>query len=179
MSEEEPGDPKYITPEKIKKLAEMGVILEKRWIVPNKLAASGTPTSNEDIQELHEWGIKAIVTVTEYSLIERGFISEDILTKFNIKYLHLDIADDEGPTHDQAVRFIQFVDQMESEQRPLLIHCMGGIGRTGTFLLLYFISRGNSLPEAEAIINQVSPNNLLVSDAQSASLEKFLQTMKD
>ncbi len=179
MSEKKPEDPRYITPEKIKKLAEMGFILKRRWIVPNKLAASGTPTSNEDIHELHEWGIKAIVSVTEYSLMERGFINEDILTQLNIEYLHLDIADDEGPTHDQAVRFIHFTDQMEDKQRPLLIHCMGGIGRTGTFLLLYFISRGNSLPEAEAIINQVSPNNLLISDAQSASLDKFLQTMKD
>ncbi|WP_455463700.1 protein-tyrosine phosphatase family protein [Candidatus Hodarchaeum mangrovi] len=179
MKEKKPGDPKYITPNKIKQLKNMRVIMEKKWIIPNKLAASGTPTSNKDIQDLHKWGIKAIVTVTEFSLMERGFIEKEILTKLNIEYLHLDIADDYGPTHDQAKRFIQFTKRMEDEQRPLLIHCMGGIGRTGTFLLLYFISHGYSLVEAEAKINRISPNNLLISDAQRNSLISFVQNLED
>ncbi|UCE13511.1 MAG: dual specificity protein phosphatase family protein [Candidatus Heimdallarchaeota archaeon] len=146
------------------------------WIIPNQLAASGTPLDKNDVRQVVKQGIRAIVTATEYSLVQRGIINNSLLKELDIDYLNLEIPDNYGPTLVQSITFSKFSKKMESRGRPLLIHCMAGVGRTGTLLHLYFLSRGHSLEQAAQIIRKHRPQNILLSEDQVKTLVTYLDS---
>ena len=67
---------------------------------------------------------------------------------------------------------------MERKKQPLLVHCKEGIGRTGTLLHLYFISRGFSLQEAKHLLLEKRPQCLLLKESQQNSLLEYMESSK-
>ena len=101
------------------------------WLIEEKLAGSGIPTSLDEFDWLLNQGVKSIVTMTENSL-------PDEWTQ-KIDYLHVPIADFHAPDMegiDSAVEFIQ--NQIQNDQ-SVMVHCAAGLGRAGTILACYFI----------------------------------------
>ena len=97
---------------------------------------SGQPTIDE-FKWLKNQGYKSVVNLRlngEYKEIANdeklpGF------KKFNFNYLWLQINDGATPTNTQAKTFLSFVQNKNNQ--PILIHCRGGYGRTGTMVALY------------------------------------------
>jgi len=104
--------------------------------ITNTLARSGQPTIAE-FQWLKSQGYKSVINLRfdgEYKEIAddqklSGF------TKLNFNYLRLPIRDGSTPTIKQAETFLKFVQNKTNQ--PVLIHCRGGYGRTGTMVALY------------------------------------------
>lgn len=101
------------------------------WLIEEKLAGSGIPTSLDEFDWLLDQGVKSIVTMTENSL-------PDEWTQ-KIDYLHVPTVDFHAPDMegiDSAVEFIQ--NQIQNDQ-SVMVHCAAGLGRAGTILACYFI----------------------------------------
>ena len=101
------------------------------WLIEEKLAGSGIPTSLDEFDWLLNQGVKSIVTMTENSL-------PDEWTQ-KIDYLHVPTTDFHAPDMegiDSAVEFIQ--NQIQNDQ-SVMVHCAAGLGRAGTILACYFI----------------------------------------
>jgi len=64
----------------------------------------------------------------------------------NIRHFNIDVEDYRTPTYDQVEEFIHIMDNPEN--RPLYVHCRAGIGRTGTMVACWRISKGMSAEEA-------------------------------
>ncbi len=72
------------------------------WIELGKLAASSIPYQTEDILSVHEQGIRAILTLTEHPLTTYKHLTSDFFEGLDIRYFHVGIPDQEGPTVEQA-----------------------------------------------------------------------------
>lgn len=96
----------------------------------------------DDLKMLMENDVGAIVTLTEHSIL----IPLPYRKFFNI--LHLPVENLEPPTLKQVKRFVDFVNFEFSRGVNVVVHCLMGIGRTGTMIAAYRVSLGEGPDEA-------------------------------
>ena len=90
-----------------------------------------------------EQGIKSIVTIREIPLPRKYFESskkeksED--KEIFIDYLHIKVDDHDAPDLDVLIKTIDYMDQRIEHNKPVLIHCNGGHGRTGVLVTAYLM----------------------------------------
>jgi atypical dual specificity phosphatase len=129
------------------------------WIEQGRLAVSGFPEQEMDVQWLHDQGIRAIITLTEQALTY-CFIRPDLLEALDIVNHHEPIDNRGVPDDlDAAYRVMEFVDEMLTERRPVLIHCWNGTGRTGVMLYTYFLQQNISLVDTRYHIAHIRPSS--------------------
>jgi atypical dual specificity phosphatase len=131
------------------------------WIIPGVLAGMSMPfvhqgrrlarggalaAFEDELPTLHSVGVRAVVSLLN--------IPGDaaVYESAGFAFLCLPVPDGGGPTMEQADRFVRFVNEHRTAQRPVAVHCLAGLGRTGTLLAAFLISQGES---AEAAIRRV------------------------
>jgi atypical dual specificity phosphatase len=130
------------------------------WIEEGKLAASDFPRGVSDLYLLHEQGVRAIVTLTEYPLGSQRDMNDAIIAEIGFSFAHFPIDDMRAP-HDPFFTYpvMEFIDAMQAEDKPVMVHCLAGMGRTGTMLHAYYLHRGLTLEQARARIDSVRPHS--------------------
>lgn len=119
----------------------------------------------DDLRMLQGYGIGAIVTLTEEEL----FLPLPYRKLFHT--LHLPIENLEPPTMKQVKEFVQFVDDMFDRGIDVAVHCLMGIGRTGTMIACYRVSLGEK-PD-DAISNMRSIRNFIETKEQEEIVAKY------
>ncbi|HEX7274662.1 MAG TPA: dual specificity protein phosphatase 23 [Nitrososphaeraceae archaeon] len=156
------------------------------WVINNGLAGSGLPLTFEQFRWLVNHGIGTIVTVREIPLPSHWFtMAEKKSSNHNsekpkeVNYLHLRVEDYHSPTVHEIDSTVKFIENEIKSNRPVLVHCAAGKGRTGTILGAYLL-RNDNIGAKDAItkIRNIRPGSIQT-DSQEKSLYEYEKYLKD
>ena len=146
------------------------------WIVENELAASEVPGLSaplvDDLLHFIKEGVDTIVTLTE----EPHPANSHLARRFD--WVHFPINDFGVPDMDDTYRLIlRMADMVKAGHKPL-VHCLAGIGRTGTILACYLVyTTGQPAGGIIPWLRQIEPGYIQTRD-QERFVEEFEQYVK-
>jgi atypical dual specificity phosphatase len=113
------------------------------WLIEGKVAGSAKPENETQLKWLWNKGLRAIVCLN----MERP-LNEEQVKNLGFEYAFMPVRDFSAPKIEQIVEFVNFVDEMLGQNSPVVVSCAAGIGRTGTMLAAYLVSRCHSPEKA-------------------------------
>ncbi|BAK54337.1 protein-tyrosine phosphatase family protein [Sulfurisphaera tokodaii] len=120
------------------------------WVRKGIIGGSPIPYTEDELDEWKREGVKRILILPEEWEIEEAWGSMDyyfsLLREKGFEFLHEPIPDGYAPTFDQFLRIYEWLKKGYAN----LVHCVGGIGRTGTIIAGYLMFE-EDLDSGEAI----------------------------
>ena len=141
------------------------------WLIEEKLAGSGMPTTFDELDWVLKQGVKSIVTMTENALPESWI--EDV------KYLHVPTQDLGAPDMDKIDTAVDFIYERINNKEAVMVHCAAGMGRAGTVLACYLVKyQKHSAKDAINKIREERPGSIQ-SETQEIAIRLYEKHVKN
>ena len=138
------------------------------WIVENRLASMPFPSTEDAYIVLQQIGIKVILNLTEY------LDDTSLLSAFTVYQIHIASFKDWGhkpPTLQQMQQAVSIIQTSLKSNQPILVHCVHGLGRTGTIIAGYLITCGLTAQEAIDRIRKLRPGSIETEEQEAVIYE--------
>ena len=142
------------------------------WILEDRLAAMSYPSTEDAYMILQQIGIKVILNLTEY-LDDSPF-----LYAFNVYNIHIASFKEWGhkpPTLQQMHQAVSIIQTSLKSNQPVLVHCVHGLGRTGTIIAGYLTTCGFTTQGAIDHIRKLRPGSV-ETEEQEATIYAYERT---
>lgn len=106
-----------------------------------------------DFEALKENGTSKLISLVTHEDMELLRVSRlpEVVEASGIEWVHLPLPDCSVPTRKWLWRSVPVFTELQtsiSEGERVVVHCMGGLSRAGTFVAIYLYLRGYSMNEA-------------------------------
>ena len=132
------------------------------WVLKDQLGGSQGPTSLDDLSFLYHQGVRAVIRMEERTIEADAGKTVDLVDMFE------PVPDFTPPEPDQIQRMIEFIDEQTEANRPVVVSCYAGIGRTGTVLACYLIHQGHGPAEAITLLRELRPGSVQTAEQEAA-----------
>ena len=122
------------------------------WVIPGRFAAGEYPGDKDSdraatsIESLLRAGIDHFIDLTEQRELESyAGILEEVARRLNLRVGHErhPIVDGRVPnSREQMAGILDAIDLALSEGKTVYVHCLGGVGRTGTAVGCWLVRHG-------------------------------------
>lgn len=140
------------------------------WIEESRLGAMGRPGSLEDLVWLRQNGIQVLISLTEEAPFRRWVDDAGLLL------FHVPVLDMDTPTQEQFDRCIKAIKRANENDMGVVVHCGAGLGRTGTVLATFFVSKGATPEAAIKRIRTLRPGSVETVEQEEAIFEYSRRT---
>ena len=141
------------------------------WMIDGKLVALPVP-SLEEMRELKAAGFGLVVNLTE----KPGPTA--MAAAAGLKGAHLPIPNMAAPDLEQIQEFVRVVDRYLSAGTPVAVHCLGGLGRTGTLIACYLVFVGGQPGEAITEVRRRRPGSI-ETDVQERAVHRYYRHLHE
>jgi atypical dual specificity phosphatase len=138
------------------------------WVDQPRLAALAMPDSVEDLVWLRRHGIDVLVSLTE-TPVPRHWVNEAGLLAVNVP-----VPDMEPPSDRQLDHLVDTIQKANASGMGVAVHCGAGLGRTGTVLAAYLVSRGLTPQQAVEQVRRLRPGSVETTE-QERAIERFAE----
>lgn len=97
----------------------------------------------EDVEDIKKEGVTNILSlVTEQELVDYGVSDiKKIFQQNNLDHLQISILDQRVPSFPQLELILDWVEDRIQKKERVMIHCVGGLGRSGTIAAAYLMKK--------------------------------------
>lgn len=156
------------------------------WVIPNILAGMPMPfvqierrlnhggplgAYNDELSDLHAAGIRAVVSLLNIPS------DKSVYESAGFSFVCLPVSDGAAPTTEQVREFATFVDSQRAMGKAVAVHCEAGLGRTGTIIAAYLISKGETVQSAIARV-RAAESQAIETAWQIQFLQELAEIMK-
>jgi atypical dual specificity phosphatase len=136
-------------------LRALGLVVDRGvWIEEGRLLACAYPRRRAALEALSRQGVQVIVNLHERA---HGPVR---LEPYGLREVHLPVRDFTAPTPEQLVQGVSEIEKAIRAGKTVVVHCGGGLGRTGTLLACYLVSQGLSTVDAIDRVRQLRPGSI-------------------
>ncbi len=132
------------------------------WLEDGFLAGCAYPDGEAALAELARRGVSTVVNLTD-----RPHDSA-LLARHGLAEVHLPVDDFEPPSPEQLAEGVAGIERARAAGQRVAVHCGAGLGRTGTLLASYLVSRGLSPDEAIKRVREARPGSVEMPEQEEA-----------
>jgi atypical dual specificity phosphatase len=132
------------------------------WLDDEGAAACRYPRDEAALERLAAQGVTVMI-----NLHQRPH-PVGALTRHGLTAIHLPVPDFTPPTPLQLEQGVSAISTALANGQKVAVHCGAGLGRTGTLLACYLVTRGLTPVEAIARIRAVRPGSIETAEQEAA-----------
>lgn len=144
-----------------------GTMDDLTWLIAGEVAACAYPSS-PTLGELAGQGIGTVV-----NLHERAH-EPHVIARHGLTQVHLPVRDFTPPTAEQLAAGVAAIERGLGAGDRVVVHCAAGLGRTGTLLACWLVSRGATPDDAIAQVRAARPGSVETA-GQVAAVRAFAE----
>ena len=115
------------------------------WIIDGEISGHSAPLTEDNLLFLKNKGVRALVRMVEK---HRAQVTPTQIENYGFMDLHEPVIDFTAPTQYQIDKIVTFINESISNGIAVGVSCGAGIGRTGTILACYLVSKSYTSEQA-------------------------------
>lgn len=141
------------------------------WLVPGKLAGCPMPGAmlplEHDLALLRNLGVTVLINLTERPM------SQTAIPAAGLRTLHMSVEDRHAPPLMWMKMLLVKIERLLDQGEVVAVHCLAGLGRTGTVLGSWLVRQGLTAEESLRRLRAIEPGFV-----QSAVQEQLLHELE-